>query len=197
MSHKILGGKIKNKTPQERAIYDTYYTPPQVVKLLLQKEKFPGVIWECACGKGHISNVLSNYGYQVYSTDIRTDKSIKGIGGIDFLKNKVSHPSIITNPPFSLAQEFIEHALSLKKVQKAAFLLRIAFLESIKRQRLFLNNPLKTVYIISNRLPHWNSHKQEWNRTGGQFGHAWFVFDKKYKGKPTLDWLTYNREEAL
>ena len=66
--HTILGAS--NHSVDERAENDYYATPPQAVEELLKRESFNQYIWEPACGAGHISEVLKQTGYQVYSTDI-------------------------------------------------------------------------------------------------------------------------------
>ena len=54
----------------ERAEYDFYATDPKAVEHLLQLEKFYPFVWEGACGKGHISDVLKKNNYTVLSSDI-------------------------------------------------------------------------------------------------------------------------------
>ena len=58
---RTIGG-ISN---QERETHDYYATDPKAVELLLNLETFNKNIWECACGEGHISNVLKANGYNV------------------------------------------------------------------------------------------------------------------------------------
>ena len=53
-----------------RAEYDLYPTPRKCVKQLLDREQFHGEVWEPACGRGDISEVLLDAGYSVLSTDI-------------------------------------------------------------------------------------------------------------------------------
>lgn len=72
---KTLGSS--NHTPDERAQFDYYATDPQAVEMLLALETFAPVIWEPACGEGHISNVLAAHGYEVISTDL----IYRGFGG--------------------------------------------------------------------------------------------------------------------
>jgi len=60
---KTLGSS--NHTPDERAQFDYYATDPQAVEMLLALETFAPVIWEPACGEGHISNVLAAMGLAV------------------------------------------------------------------------------------------------------------------------------------
>ena len=48
-----------------------YCTPAHVVRALLEREKFPGIIWEPAAGKGHIVRALRSYGYRdVVASDL-------------------------------------------------------------------------------------------------------------------------------
>ena len=55
---------------RERQRDDYYATEPKATELLLKEETFAPVIWECACGEGHMAKVLEAHGYQVISTDL-------------------------------------------------------------------------------------------------------------------------------
>src|ERR1039458_1466032 len=82
-----------------REINDFYPTPGFVVEELLKRETFYGSIFEPACGRGDISEVLIRNGHTVYSADLIN----RGYGNTrkDFLLydgNKFGN--IITNPPF-------------------------------------------------------------------------------------------------
>lgn len=90
------------------------------------------------CGGGHIVDVLKEQGYDVVSTDIIT--------GVDFLTaEKPENVSwIITNPPFSLAEEFIRTAFDHKV--SFAYLLKSQFWNAKKRYKLF--NDCKPTYIL-------------------------------------------------
>ena len=59
-----------NHSEGEREENDYYATDPKAVEMLLDVESFNPRIWECACGEGHISEVLKNHGYNVWSTDL-------------------------------------------------------------------------------------------------------------------------------
>lgn len=78
-------------------------------------------IWEPACGDGRLARVLEWHGFEVVSTDLREYPGY-GIGGLDFLCDNPEEKwgwdigeidAIVTNPPFSLAEEFIRRALSI------------------------------------------------------------------------------------
>ena len=73
-----------NHSEEERQIDDYYATEPKAVELLLEREKFSNNIWECACGGGHMSEVLKQNGYCVYSSDL-VDRHYQGTIIQDFL----------------------------------------------------------------------------------------------------------------
>lgn len=107
---RLLGAS--NHAEHERQKEDFYATEPLATNLLVKIEDFEGDILEPACGQGHISKVLENYGYNVVSRDIVN----RGYGEVaDFLskQNTFFDGNIITNPPYKYAQEFVEKALSI------------------------------------------------------------------------------------
>lgn len=75
-------------------------------------------IWEPACGDGRLARVLEWHGFDVIATDLREYPGY-GMGGLDFLRETPQDKwgldvgeidAIVTNPPFSLAEEFIRRA---------------------------------------------------------------------------------------
>ena len=92
----------------QREKADFYPTPIAATQALLDREKFDGQIYECACGDGAMSEVLIKNGYDVYSSDLIN----RGYGktGIDFLKTEKPFDNIITNPPFKLGPDFVLHS---------------------------------------------------------------------------------------
>lgn len=100
VASRITGGN----TAYKRAASDFYPTPPEVTAALLD---WLGLrkgtrIWEPACGHGHMVRVMEDRGLVVRATDIQA--------GTDFLSAELPVEEIdwiITNPPFSLADQFI------------------------------------------------------------------------------------------
>jgi len=90
---------------------DTFETPNYAVDLLVPFiPKEITTIWECACGSGKISSRLANYGYQVINSDIR-DMGINTVENFLYTDYDISPgTAIITNPPYSIKEEFIERA---------------------------------------------------------------------------------------
>jgi len=182
---RITGAK---RTEKPRAREDYYATPAWAAEELLQREKFNGRGWECACGDGAISRVLERAGYQVRSSDIRTDDNIYGEKGVDFLKewNKVDF--IITNPPFKLAEKFCIHGLEcLNENGKMAIFARLQFLEGQRRYKnLFSRFPPKKIYVFAERV---NCLYEGKEIESGLMAFAWFIWEKGYMGKPTIEWI--------
>lgn len=101
-------------------------------------------IWECACGEGHLSKVLENRGYKVYSTDL-IDRGF-GDGNIDFLKydGKKIHCDILTNPPYKYAKEFVKksflsvfHNIDLLDLIRKYFKIEIDLEDEIEVEKYF------------------------------------------------------------
>lgn len=186
-----------NHTDKERETNDYYATHPKAVEMLLELETFNKNILEPCCGEGHISNILKKNGYNVTSYDLIDRKY--GITGVDFLEyNEKFNGDIITNPPYSMAQEFIEHALEIvENGNKVAMFLKLTFLEGKNRKKLFEKHPPKKVYVSSSRIPCGKNGKFyerneddtiKLNKDGNPkevasaVCYAWFVWERGYKG---------------
>jgi hypothetical protein len=189
MARKIVGDNSR----LGRSASDFYPTPKDAVRQLLDKETFFGTIWECACGKGDISDVLKERGYTVKSSDIN-DYGY-GVSGVDFLNasslrehdfNPVEN--IVTNPPFNLSLEFIVQAKLFAR-HKIAMFLKTTFLEGAKRYEMFQDKefPLRTVYQFSKRVSFGKA--EGTHKNGGMIAFAWFVWERGYVGKPTIEWI--------
>ena len=87
-AHTTLGAR--NYALNEREVNDYYATEPKAAHLLMAEEQFSPMIWECACGEGHLAREFEKAGYHVYSTDLID----RGFGGVqDFL-------TAVAPPPF-------------------------------------------------------------------------------------------------
>jgi len=179
----IVGSSRLNGKRQKN---DFYPTPSYAVEELLKKEKFVGNIWECACGEGDISDVLLNNGCSVYSSDLIYRGY--GDGGVDFLKQKELYSNIITNPPYKYALDFVL-ASKRQSTNKIAMFLKTTFLESQSRKDMFEDQeyPLKSVYQFSKRVTLYKDGVKMKN--SGMIAYAWFVWDKNYVGKTTIEWI--------
>jgi hypothetical protein len=63
----------------------------------------------------------------------------------------------------------------------------LVWLEGTNRYEMFKKLPLKSVYVYSKRLGIYKNNVK--TKNSGIIQYAWFVFDKEYVGKPTIDWI--------
>lgn len=173
---------------EERETHDYYATEPRAVELLLEKEKFSPFIWECACGEGHMSEVLKKHGYDVRSSDL-IDRGYPGTETIDFLTACENDRDIITNPPYKYAKEFVEKALAISpKGTKIAMFLKLTFLEGKARKKMFECSPPKVVYVSSSRLQcAKNGDFDKYANTA--VAYAWYIWQKGYDGNTIIKWI--------
>lgn len=143
---------------------DDFPTMPWATRALVEKvirTEFGSVsdqtVWEPACNRGHMVRPLSEYFGHVWASDIHEygfgaqgDFLIPGMvpwddgRGVDW---------IITNPPFRLAEQFIERASQVAKVG-FAMIVRTSFLEGVGRYtNLFSKNPPSIIAQFSERVP--------------------------------------------
>lgn len=174
---------VKRRADLEGA--DFYPTPAWATHALIQKETFSGDVWECACGDGAMSQVLTQSGLNVISSDLH-DRGF-GSHGVDFTKAIDSCANVITNPPYNLAEDFVR--VGLKVVQKKlALLLRLAFLEGAGRQRtIFSCVPPARIWVFSERITFYP--KGAVRKGSGTTAYAWFIWDKECSGPTELAWL--------
>lgn len=187
-----LGASNHSEKPRE--INDFYATDPNALEIFLDRLKEDGVqlhnyIWECACGQGHLSKVLENRGYKVWSTDL-VDRGY-GKGNTDFLKSLKDEwcGDILTNPPYKYAKEFVEKSLEItRKGCYTIMFLKIQFLEGQARKKLFKKYPPKYVYINSARqMCAMNGEFEKYNATA--ICYCWFIWEKGFNGEPTIRWI--------
>jgi hypothetical protein len=172
----------------ERKELDRYQTPAWVTAALVPHilDIARRRIWEPACGLGQMVRELQRHCPDVHGSDIET--------GIDFLQqaNKLDATAIITNPPYTSARAFIEHALALTKPHAGmvAMLLRTDYDHAVTRQHLFASCPAFAKKVVLTRRIRWF----EGSRGGPSFNHAWYVWDWTHEGPPVL---TYSLHRGL
>ena len=124
---------------------DYYPTPPSLVWELLKTNEMQGRrdFYEPACGKDRaIANELIKAGLQVRATDIEY--------GDDFLSSREWHETIITNPPFSLFDEFVRKART--SCSLFAFIAKTNFFGAYQRHQDGVWQHLKKVYIFNRQV---------------------------------------------
>ena len=180
-----------NHSTYIRQQHDYYATEPKAVELLLAEETFSPIIWECACGEGHLSKAIEKAGYSVISTDVvyRGFGCPKSIDFLDYREENSFTGDIITNPPYKYALEFVEQAIRvIKPHNKIAMFLKLTFLEGRKRKEFFKFYPPKIIYVSSSRLICAINGDFE-HMTSSAVAYAWFVWQKGFLGDSVIKWI--------
>ncbi len=142
---------------------DELYTPPEAIYPLIKYlPPKPYTVWECTdYGDSNISKILTDYGYRVISTHKNK--------GFDFLTDKpqFDFDIIITNPPYSLKNQFLKRAYQIGK--PFCFLLPITTLEGKFRGNLFRQYGVE-VLVLDKRINFMQNKKNVW------FNTSWFCW---------------------
>ncbi len=175
-----------NNVTGNRKASDAYETPYSLTRQLLEREKFPNLILEPACGNRAIVKVLNDFDYDVIAVDINM--------GINFLSIHDRYPAIVTNPPFSLAYEFIQHAKTL--CDKFAFLLPLSYLHGKERHdNIWMDKkfPLKRIYVFTRYPMLGEPLRTDGKYHTGMMVYAWYIWEKKKPlqrhEKPIIEWI--------
>jgi hypothetical protein len=161
---------------------DFYPTPISVIQTFLSHFKIKdGTILEPCAGNGNFIKAIREFGYDNYivANELRQEEKLRlynsganEIHTYNFLENKISEypKTIITNPPYSLAEEFIKKCKEQFPNAEIIMLLRLAFLESKKRYEFWQQYPVNKLYILSQR-PSFTGKGTD------ATAYAWFVWD--------------------
>ena len=153
-----------NQPPMKQGMSDDFQTPPEALEPLIPYLNKDWTIWECANGTGNLSTALIKKGFEVVATDIK-------VCDFDFLTQKpVQWDCIITNPPFSLKQEFLERCYQLGT--PFALLLPLTTFETPKRQALFKKYGVQVIFF-DKRI---NFETPSGKGSGSWFATAWFTW---------------------
>jgi hypothetical protein len=176
---------------------DLYTTDPNDIARFIQAIQRDGVelsapIWEPAAGQGDISKTLMRYSYEVRSTDIFAyrDKDID-IEALDFfactdaMGGGMKCKTIFTNPPFNAQETFLEHALSLGV--DVVFFVRLSFLSSIRRFKIYEKYNPAYVYVYSARAHCYKNGNME--KGQNMIDYCVIMWKPPYKGDTALRWI--------
>ncbi len=164
------------KRTSRNAESDECYTPSdQIIPLLeyLDKDK---TYYEATSGiSSNILEGMHKHGYNMVGSE--------GKDFFDCTSDDV-YDGVITNPPYSLKDKFIEHCYSLKK--PFALFLPVASFQGGKRGQMFMDYGMSTL-VYNNRV----------DFTGGgapHFGNAWFMWG--ILPPNTIYWVNNPKKES-
>jgi len=141
---------------------DEFGTPKESILPLIPYLKKEWLIWECAWGKGSLAKHLERAGFNVI-----------GESDVNFLETKEVDESIdciVTNPPYSLKDEFIEMCYSHNK--PFALLMPLTALEGKRRGALYRKYGIQLL-VPNKRI---NFITPSGKGSGAWFQTAWFCW---------------------
>lgn len=141
---------------------DELYTPNYAIEPLLKYLPKNKIIWECTdFGSSNITKLLKQHDYKVISTHKDNFDFLTDIPNFDF-------DIIITNPPYSLKNEFLKKCYEYDK--PFCLLLPLTSLEGIERGKMFREKGID-VLVFDRRCDFMNNGKSNW------FNTSWFCYD--------------------
>lgn len=163
---------------------DFYKTPYDAVEKVLDALGgfYGNEFLECCAGDGVIVRALRRNFEEINisAIEIREEEKSRllyaGADAVDIADFRQWKPDgkidvIITNPPYSIAQEIIEHCFEIAPEAEIIMLLRLAFLESKKRKSFWGKHPVTQIYVLSER-PSFTGKGTD------ATAYAWFVWSK-------------------
>jgi len=164
---------------------DFYATPKDCVQNFIDHYgSINGRVLEPSAGNGNIVEVVKRNGKNtVTSVELRSEEAdnLRAVSDkviiSDFLKFETDDKFdfIIGNPPYYLAQEFLEKCFEIAdKNTRIIMLLRTNFLESKKRCEFWQKHPVNGLYVLSKR-PSFTGKGTD------ATSYSWFVWDETDK----------------
>lgn len=186
--------------PDGRHPDDFYATPRWCVESMLRSDAAPvgvGVIIEPSCGDGAMLDVLRErlpfhaiVGFDINRARVtearRRGHSVEVADWLEASDIGDEPAWVVGNPPYSLAQEFVEHSLALAPPgSRVTFLFRLAFLSSQARAHLYAGSAGFRHLGVLGRRP-------SFTPGGGtdSSDYGWFTWEVGYRGPATVERLT-------
>ena len=184
---------MTGKPTYDRLADDAYFTPVWCTEALLSKWRPNYQVWDPAAGHGHIVDVLDGADIPYTATDINEYVDLTRdivIESADFLKTN-PYPAfngpftIITNPPYYKAEQFVRCALQLTEPVRGsvAMLLRHEWDCAGGRKDLFVMPAFKIKIVLTKR-PRWFAD----TTTSPRHNFAWFIWDWASVGGAVLEY---------
>ena len=162
------------KKLDDRPKGDKYHSPKSLIwvaKNIIDSEFPAGVeILEPCCGDSAISEELEDR-YKLIENDLY------GVFGKDYLTDKffLNFDYIITNPPFSLWDQFVLRAK--EHCRKFMFIGRLNYFGTNSRYQADLWKNLKAVYRFNRYVDYQTEYRKDGAFHVGSQATAWFLFD--------------------
>jgi hypothetical protein len=185
------------KKKEDRNVNDKYLTPISIITQFLDLEIFDKdktFLEPCSDINKNIEKTLKKYKY----TNIKSNIFEKE--GIDFLQwdENDKYDYIISNTPYKNANDFIIKCMKVCK-EKFCLFFPLDYCNGIKRYNKVLNNDLgwklskMYVYVRKVMLENEFVDKEGIYYRTGLGCYAWYIYEKNYTGKTTIEWINNNK----
>ena len=183
----VAAGKDFTNKPKKDKKNDLYETPWSMVHQLFELDThlFHGSVLEPAAGKMSIVNAMMKFGKNsalITSYDLGDGELF---GGTNFYDETRHFDTIITNPPFSQAVEFIQKARTV--ASQVVMLLPLDYLHGDGRYRTIFNGirdyslpQIHRVYAFTRKPNLRDEPREDGKYRTGAMAYAWYVW-KMYK----------------
>ena len=190
---------VKQNDPNRNA-NDLYRTPPLATYLLCKYSNPPKNIVEPCAGYGNIASELIRNGRQVTCYDLNEYPQALvpvtvGTSALD-LPKVVGYDGMVTNPPYKNDFPRLLAEKSISEYSYTAMLLRLTFLEGVRRKALFDKHPPTQMIFFSDRIRFDSAESEPVEKSeqvGGMIAYAWFVWSKEPKWTGSK-WVCMNEE---
>lgn len=203
MSVQNRSTAVMQRRAEPQSSLDDFPTPPWATRALCEALQSPAdellggpphapttgnmIVREPAANRGHMVHPLREYFGTVEASDVFDYGA--GFPQADYLFGPDPRPVdwTITNPPFRLAEAFIDRALRSSRVG-VAVIVRSAFLEGVGRhKRLFSACPPARVLQFAERVV---MHKGRLSPNGSTAtAYAWLIWDLTRKTETAFGWI--------
>jgi len=180
------------RVKEDRPNGDFYSTPMSLIwvaKDIIEKEFDKNIdVLEPCSGDGAIVKPLIEMGYNVIENDLYR-------GGVDYLNNRFKQKQVITNPPFSLWDNFLTK--SKDHADKILYIGRLNYLGTHSRNINGIWDNLKAVYCFDRYVDYQTPYREDGKFCVGAMATAWFLWDMNYQKEPIIKILDVQKYAKL
>lgn len=179
----------KNVHTWARDPNDWYVEPEWCSEALFAAETFTDPIVDPCAGTGRIVQAARRAGYEALAFDLIERQMLGVVSKRDYFRTVLPECTIVSNPPFSRAREFVERGLLFG--HDMALFLPLPFIAGDRRSRWMEETPLAAVAILAPRpsCPPGAVVMAGESSGGGTGDFAWFIWRQRHVGPWAGRWI--------
>ncbi len=203
IENKKKGKSYANKKSKENRPEGDFYCTPKsliwvaedIIKAEFKQPNCPAFFEPCS-GNDSITEELRRMEYGVLTNDLYNKTALfnKNFLEINF-SNWHFAKEIITNPPFSLWDEFVKKAKTFSP--KFMFIGRLNYFGTQSRLEENIWKNLKAVYPFNRYVDYQTPYREDGLFHVGAMATAWFLWDMGYTGLPHIEILDVSKYAKL